>query len=96
VSIFKKRSKSGAHQWRGVIEEYRDRLPVSKKTPVVTLCEGGTPLIYACVISEMLDNEVWLKFEGANPTGSFKDRGMTMAISKATRWRESCYLRIDW
>ena len=39
---------SGAHQWRGVIEEYRDRLPVSKKTPVVTLCEGGTPLIYAC------------------------------------------------
>lgn len=73
----------GAHQWRGVIEEYRNRLPVSKSTPVVTLNEGGTPLIYACVLSEMLDNEVWLKFEGANPTGSFKDRGMTMAISKA-------------
>ena len=72
-----------AHQWRGVIEEYRDRLPVSKLTPVVSLCEGGTPLVYACTISEMLDNEVWLKFEGANPTGSFKDRGMTMAISKA-------------
>lgn len=80
MSLFKKK---GAHQWRGVIEEYRHRLPVSKKTPVVSLCEGGTPLIYACVISEMLDNEIWLKFEGANPTGSFKDRGMTMAISKA-------------
>ena len=80
MKLFKKK---GAHQWRGVIEEYRSRLPVSSKTPVVTLNEGGTPLIYACVISEMLDNEVWLKFEGANPTGSFKDRGMTMAISKA-------------
>ena len=72
-----------AHQWRGVIEEYRDRLPVSPSTPVVSLCEGGTPLVYACTISEMLNNEIWLKFEGANPTGSFKDRGMTMAISKA-------------
>ncbi len=80
MKLFKKR---GAHQWRGVIEEYRSRLPVSRKTPVVTLNEGGTPLIYACVLSEMLDNQVWLKFEGANPTGSFKDRGMTMAISKA-------------
>jgi threonine synthase len=74
-----------AHQWRGVIEEYRDRLPVSPSTPVVSLCEGGTPLVYACTISEMLNNEVWLKFEGANPTGSFKDRGMTMAISKRQR-----------
>ena len=80
MSLFKKK---GAHQWRGVIEEYRDRLPVSKKTPVVTLREGGTPLVAACVLSEMLDNEVWLKVEGANPTGSFKDRGMTMAMSKA-------------
>ncbi|MBL6631479.1 MAG: threonine synthase [Candidatus Nanopelagicales bacterium] len=74
---------NGAHQWRGVIEEYRDRLPVSKKTPVVSLREGGTPLVYACSLSETLECEVWLKFEGANPTGSFKDRGMTMAISKA-------------
>ena len=81
MSIFGK--KSGAHQWSGVIEEYRDRLPVSKKTPVVTLLEGGTPLVAACILSEMLENEVWLKVEGANPTGSFKDRGMTMAISKA-------------
>jgi len=72
-----------AHQWRGLIEEYRDRLPVSSATPVVTLCEGGTPLVYACTLSEMTGCQVWLKFEGANPTGSFKDRGMTMAISKA-------------
>jgi len=72
-----------AHQWRGLIEEYRDRLPVSDKTPVVSLREGGTPLVYACTLSEMTGCEVWLKFEGANPTGSFKDRGMTMAISVA-------------
>lgn len=72
-----------AHQWRGLIHEYRDRLPVTDKTPVVTLGEGGTPLVYACVLSEMLENEVYLKVEGMNPTGSFKDRGMTMAISKA-------------
>ena len=81
MSIFGK--KKGAHQWRGVIDEYRDRLPVSSKTPVVSLREGGTPLVAACVLSEMLGNEIWLKVEGANPTGSFKDRGMTMAISKA-------------
>lgn len=73
----------GAHQWRGLIEEYRDRLPVTASTPVVTLREGGTPLVAACVISEMTGCEVWLKYDGANPTGSFKDRGMTMAISKA-------------
>ena len=58
-------------------------MPVSEKTPVITLGEGGTPLVYACVLSEMLGNNVWLKVEGANPTGSFKDRGMTMAMSKA-------------
>jgi len=72
-----------AHVWRGLIEEYRDRLPVTGATPVVTLGEGGTPLVYACVLSEMLACEVWLKYDGANPTGSFKDRGMTVAISKA-------------
>ena len=84
MGIFGNSSKrSGAHQWRGVIDEYRNRLPVSSKTPVVSLREGGTPLVAACVLSEMLDNEIWLKVEGANPTGSFKDRGMTMAISKA-------------
>jgi len=72
-----------AHQWRGVIEEYRDRLPVTAATPIVTLCEGGTPLIAARTLSERTGCQVWIKFEGVNPTGSFKDRGMTMAISKA-------------
>lgn len=81
MSIFAK--KRGAHQWRGVIEEYRNRLPISSKTPVITLREGGTPLVKAETLAAMLDNDVWLKVEGANPTGSFKDRGMTMAISKA-------------
>jgi threonine synthase len=69
--------------WRGVIEEYRDRLPVSTSTPVVTLREGGTPLVPAPVLSQRTGCDVWLKVEGANPTGSFKDRGMTVAISKA-------------
>jgi threonine synthase len=78
-------TKSGAHQWRGVIEEYRDRLPVDSTTPIITLREGGTPLIHAKHLSTILNNDVWLKFEGANPTGSFKDRGMTMAISKAAQ-----------
>jgi threonine synthase len=73
------------HQWRGVIEEYRGRLPVEANTPVVTLLEGGTPLVPAPVISEMTGCEVYLKVEGANPTGSFKDRGMTMAISRAAQ-----------
>ena len=75
--------RAAVHQWRGVIEEYRDRLPVTTTTPVVTLREGGTPLIHAKHLSTLLNNDIWLKFEGANPTGSFKDRGMTMAISKA-------------
>ncbi|MFL6056895.1 MAG: threonine synthase [Actinoallomurus sp.] len=69
--------------WRGVIEEYRDRLPVTAGTPVVTLLEGGTPLLPATRVSQLTGCEVYLKVEGANPTGSFKDRGMTMAISKA-------------
>lgn len=71
------------HQWRGVIAEYWDQLPVSEATPVISLGEGGTPLVYACTISELTGCSVWLKIEGTNPTGSFKDRGMTMAISKA-------------
>jgi threonine synthase len=72
-----------AHQWRGLIAEYFDRLPVTDKTPNVTLHEGGTPLVYACELSERVGAQVWLKVEGMNPTGSFKDRGMTLAISKA-------------
>jgi threonine synthase len=69
--------------WRGVIEEFRSRLPVTSATPVVTLREGGTPLLPAPRLSELTGCEVHLKVEGVNPTGSFKDRGMTMAISKA-------------
>jgi threonine synthase len=69
--------------WRGVIEEFRDRLPVSASTPVVTLREGGTPLVPAPRLSELTGCDVHLKVEGLNPTGSFKDRGMTLAISKA-------------
>ncbi len=69
--------------WRGVIEEYRFRLPVSDATPVVTLREGGTPLIPSAWLSGMTGCSVHLKVEGSNPTGSFKDRGMTVAISKA-------------
>src|SRR4051794_32871222 len=72
-----------AHLWRGIVEEYRDLLPVGPHTPVVTLGEGGTPLTHARTLSARTGCDVWIKFEGANPTGSFKDRGMTMAISKA-------------
>jgi threonine synthase len=69
--------------WRGVIEEYRERLPVSADSPVVTLGEGGTPLVRSASLSAETGAEVWLKYDGANPTGSFKDRGMTLAITKA-------------
>ncbi|WP_203716595.1 threonine synthase [Asanoa siamensis] len=69
--------------WRGLIDAYRDRLPVTEATPVVTLYEGNTPLLPAPVLSSRTGAEVFLKVEGANPTGSFKDRGMTVAVSKA-------------
>src|SRR5947208_5640939 len=69
--------------WRGVIEEYRPFLPVDDDTPVVTLLEGGTPLLPAPRLSERMGARVFLKYEGLNPTGSFKDRGMTMAMTKA-------------
>ena len=69
--------------WKGVIAAYRDHLPVTAGTPVVTLHEGGTPLLPAPVLSGRTGCEVYLKVEGANPTGSFKDRGMTVAISMA-------------
>ncbi len=69
--------------WRGVIEEYRDWLPVTATTPVVTLGEGGTPLVESGWLSQLTGCQVYVKVEGSNPTGSFKDRGMTVAISKA-------------
>ena len=70
-------------RWNGIIDAYRARLPVTEKTPLVTLCEGNTPLVDAPRLSDAVGARVMLKVEGANPTGSFKDRGMTMAISKA-------------
>src|SRR5215212_241857 len=72
-------------QSRGVIERYREFLPVSDSTPVISLGEGGTPLIYSRRLSEVVGRqaEVYIKYEGLNPTGSFKDRGMTVAVSKA-------------
>jgi threonine synthase len=74
---------TGAGSWPGVIEAYRPLLPVSDATPVVTLLEGGTPLVPAPRLSARTGARVLLKLEGMNPTGSFKDRGMTLAISKA-------------
>jgi threonine synthase len=70
-------------RWTGIIEHYREYLPVSEKTPVVTLYEGNTPLVPAEFLNKITGLQVFLKYEGLNPTGSFKDRGMTMAISKA-------------
>ena len=72
-----------AQQWRGVIAEYADRLPAHVQAVPVTLGEGGTPLVPAPVLSGLTGAEVHLKFEGMNPTGSFKDRGMTTAVSAA-------------
>src|SRR5436305_5895528 len=69
--------------WRGLIEAYRNRLPVTPATPVVTLHEGNTPLVPAPALSSRDRCDVYLKVEGANPTGSFKDRGMTVAVSRA-------------
>lgn len=69
--------------WRGVIEKYSKYLPVTPDTPVVTLCEGNTPLVHSETLSKAVGAQVYLKYEGLNPTGSFKDRGMTMALSKA-------------
>jgi threonine synthase len=72
-------------RWKGIIEEFREFLPVTDKTPVVTLLEGNTPLIEAKRLAEAIKPgiKLYLKFEGLNPTGSFKDRGMTVAVSKA-------------
>jgi threonine synthase len=69
--------------WPGVVERYRELLPVGPMTPVVTLLEGNTPLLAAPTLSARTGCDVYLKVEGANPTGSFKDRGMTVAVSTA-------------
>ena len=88
-----------AHQWRGVVREYADRLPVTEDTRVITLGEGGTPLIHAPHLSELVQGTVHVKFEGMNPTGSFKDRGMTMAITAAMSVRSAATIVVcpaDW
>ncbi|GAA4061301.1 threonine synthase [Microbacterium laevaniformans] len=72
-----------AHVWQGVLREYADRLGVTEASTVVTLGEGGTPLIPAAALSQQTGANVFIKFEGMNPTGSFKDRGMTVALSRA-------------
>jgi threonine synthase len=69
--------------WPGLIEAYRDRLPIGDNWKTITLCEGGTPLLPAGHLSEITGCDVYLKVEGLNPTGSFKDRGMTMAVTDA-------------
>src|SRR5437763_7680418 len=68
---------------RGVIARYRDHLPLGEATPIITLGEGSTPLVFAPRLSERIGGRVFIKCEGLNPSGSFKDRGMTVAVSKA-------------
>ncbi|KAA9089920.1 threonine synthase [Microbacterium radiodurans] len=72
-----------AHVWQGVLREFADRLDVTDASTVVSLGEGGTPLVHARELSRITGADVWVKFEGMNPTGSFKDRGMTVALSRA-------------
>ncbi|WP_430868578.1 threonine synthase [Demequina aurantiaca] len=74
-----------AHVWTGIIREYMDRMPFDADDRIVSLGEGGTPLIHAATISSMVGAEVFVKYEGMNPTGSFKDRGMTSAITQVVK-----------
>jgi threonine synthase len=92
--VTSRRSVARPSVWPGVIEAYRAHLPVSAKTPVVTLLEGNTPLIYSEWLSRRVGRRarVYLKYEGMNPTGSFKDRGMTVAISKAVETKSVAVL----
>jgi len=78
--------------YQGIIQQYRDFLPVTSKTPIVTLLEGNTPLLFSQSLSDTIGLKVFLKYEGLNPTGSFKDRGMTMAISKAKEEGSTCVM----
>tara|TARA_Y100001968_G_scaffold332345_1_gene390186 strand:- start:2069 stop:3166 length:1098 start_codon:yes stop_codon:yes gene_type:complete len=85
-NLFTKFQNKAVHKhWPGIIKAYQEYLPVSKETPIISLQEGGTPLIAVKSISKLIGKNVsvYVKYDGLNPTGSFKDRGMTMAISKA-------------
>lgn len=78
--------------WKGLIEEYKEYLPVNDNTPMLTLHEGNTPLIHLETLSKELGIELHVKFEGLNPTGSFKDRGMVMAVAKAIEEGSKCVI----
>jgi len=80
--------------WKGIIHKYKKYLPIAEKTPVVTLYEGNTPLVYSNFLSKLVGKgaKVYLKYEGLNPTGSFKDRGMTVAVSKALEQRSDAVM----
>lgn len=78
--------------WRGLIEEYKEFLPVTEKTPSLTLNEGNTPLIHLVNLSKQLGIELYGKYEGLNPTGSFKDRGMVFAVAKAVEEGTKCVI----
>src|SRR5207244_9691167 len=80
----KKMQKERTTSKLGVIEHYREYLPVAESTPIVSLGEGNTPLVFCPQLSKHAGRAVFVKNEGVNPTGSFKDRGMTLAVSKAT------------
>src|SRR5881392_2863270 len=77
---------------RGVIARYREYLPVGEGSPIITLGEGSTPLVFAARLSERIGGRVFIKCEGLNPTGSFKDRGIAVAISKAVERGADCLI----
>ena len=79
--------------WKGLIQQYKDYLPVTESTPGLTLLEGNTPLLKCERLSEQLGIELYVKYEGANPTGSFKERGMVMAVAKAKEEGSDAFLR---
>lgn len=78
--------------WKGLIEQYKEYLPLTDKTPALTLHEGNTPLIRLNALSEELGIDLHVKYEGLNPTGSFKDRGMVMAVAKAVEDGSKCVI----
>ena len=78
--------------WKGLLKEYKEYLPVTENTPALSLHEGNTPLIHLDTLSKELGIDLHVKFEGLNPTGSFKDRGMVMAVAKAIEDGSKCVI----